>query len=296
MDKTKDNLRELSIDGCELLGRGAHAVVYKIAPDAIVKVYREDIPLQRIKTEKERARRALIMRVPTAISFDIVRVGNSYGAVYELIDADPTDHFINESRENRDKFIDMSVELLKLIHSKEVTTDDLSDMKADHYRWLENARELTGDHKADIIKSLIDEIPDSHKLLHGDFHMKNIIISKGKPMLIDMDTLCFGDPVFDLATITNSYLIFPKMDPAAATMHLGISVEDAKYIWERTLELYLDGKTSGELNVIKNKCKILGLIRILDFARRGGDPVHKDLMIEKSLSFLDEGLSELQEK
>ncbi len=52
MDKTKDNLRELSIDGCELLGRGAHAVVYKIAPDAIVKVYREDIPLQRIKIEK----------------------------------------------------------------------------------------------------------------------------------------------------------------------------------------------------------------------------------------------------
>ncbi|MBQ3467039.1 MAG: hypothetical protein IJH21_01815 [Oscillospiraceae bacterium] len=80
-------LRQIRVDGCEIIGRGAHAVIYKIAPDAVVKVYREDVPLERIKAEKSRARRALILGVPTAISFDIVKVGNHYGSDYELLDA-----------------------------------------------------------------------------------------------------------------------------------------------------------------------------------------------------------------
>ncbi|MBR2523094.1 MAG: hypothetical protein IKE53_01490 [Clostridiales bacterium] len=73
-----DELKQLSIEGCELIGRGAHASVYRIAPDEIVKVYREDIPYERVLTEKRRAKRAFILGVPTAISFDIVKVENAY--------------------------------------------------------------------------------------------------------------------------------------------------------------------------------------------------------------------------
>ena len=83
---SREEFRQIRVDGCEIVGRGAHGIVYKIAPDEVVKVYREDVPLERIKAEKNRARRALILGVPTAISFDIVKVGNLYGAVYELLD------------------------------------------------------------------------------------------------------------------------------------------------------------------------------------------------------------------
>lgn len=105
-------LRQIRVDGCEIVGRGAHGIVYKIAPDEVVKVYREDVPLERIKAEKNRARRALILGVPTAISFDIVKVGNHYGAVYELLDAESTDEYINSSRDHLESFIEMSTELL----------------------------------------------------------------------------------------------------------------------------------------------------------------------------------------
>ena len=226
---SREEFRQIRVDGCEIVGRGAHGIVYKIAPDEVVKVYREDVPLERIKAEKNRARRALILGVPTAISFDIVKVGNHYGAVYELLDAESTEKYINSSRDHLERFIEMSTELLKVIHAIDVSTDDLADMKADHLKWIGNVADLIGADTAEKIRDTVLEVPDSRKLLHGDFHMKNIIICRGEPMLIDMDTLSFGDPVFDLATMSNSYRIFPRMNPEAATVHLGISVEDAAY-------------------------------------------------------------------
>ena len=285
---SREEFRQIRVDGCEIVGRGAHGIVYKIAPDEVVKVYREDVPLERIKAEKNRARRALILGVPTAISFDIVKVGNLYGAVYELLDAESTDKYINSSRDHLESFIEMSTELLKVIHAIDVGTDDLADMKADHLKWIGNVADLIGADTAEKIRDTVLEVPDSRKLLHGDFHMKNIIICRGEPMLIDMDTLSFGDPVFDLATMSNSYRIFPRMNPEAATVHLGISVEDAAYIWERSLALLCPDLSGQEKAEADRKIQILGILRILDFARRGSDPVLRELIIRKGLDDLHE--------
>lgn len=287
----KDQLKQISIEECELIGTGAHASVYRIAPDEIVKVYREDIPFDKVLTEKKRSKRALILGVPTAISFDIVKVGNCFGAVYELLDAEPTDSYVNRSEKNLEDFISMSVELLKRIHGIDADTSECADMKADHFKWVDNIEYLIGSQTSDEIRKLISDIPDSNKLLHGDFHLKNIIIVKGKPMLIDMDTLCFGDPLFDLATIANSYWIFPQIAAEAATMHLGISVESAYHIWERTLSLYYDGMSDGELAGIGQKARILGLLRIIDFAQRSAPAQHRDILTQQGIRMLHEAVA-----
>lgn len=283
-----DDFKQLSIEGCELIGSGAHASVYRIGPDEIVKVYREDIPYDRVLTEKRRAKRAFILGVPTAISFDIVKVGKSFGTVYELLDAEPTNSFVNRSADNMEKFINMSVELLKYIHSLDADTSDCADMKKDHFKWVDNTEHLIGSHTAEVIRNILKAIPDSNKLLHGDFHLKNIIIVKGKPMMIDMDTLCFGDPIFDLATIANSYWTFPQMNAEAATVQLGISAENAYHIWKSTLSLYYDGMSKEELTGIEHKARLLGLIRILDFVQRGAPPELRDFLTKQSISMLND--------
>ena len=119
----------------------------------------------------------------------------------------------------------------------------------------------------DQVKGLLDKVPDSHTLLHADFHLKNIMISKGELMLIDMDTLCYGDPLFELATIYNSYKEFPSIAPEAA-MFLGIDVDTAAEIWERTLDAYLGEKASSIRGEITEKARILGCVRIIDYSIR----------------------------
>ena len=65
-----EKIREMSIDGCPEIGRGAHGIVYQTAPDMLVKVYNENTSIDSIRKERERARWAFVKGIPTAIPFD----------------------------------------------------------------------------------------------------------------------------------------------------------------------------------------------------------------------------------
>ena len=72
-------LEEIDIEGAVKIGEGAHSEVYRIADDTIVKVYHPSESLDRIRKEKELSRWAFVKGVPTAISFNVVRVGDRRG-------------------------------------------------------------------------------------------------------------------------------------------------------------------------------------------------------------------------
>ncbi|MCR4814385.1 MAG: hypothetical protein K5879_06130 [Lachnospiraceae bacterium] len=130
-------LRQISIAGAPKIGgEGAHGEVYRIAEDTIVKVYRPTVSMEAIQREKQLARWAFVKGLPTAISFDIVQVGELYGVVYEMINARSASDYISESDENFEKFITKSVELMKRIHSVGVMPGELSDMKEKTVGWI----------------------------------------------------------------------------------------------------------------------------------------------------------------
>ena len=79
--------RELSVEGCDVIGRGSNGKVYRTDPETIVKVYFNPNAIDDIRHERDVARRALILGIPTAIPYDIVRVGDTYGSVFELLNA-----------------------------------------------------------------------------------------------------------------------------------------------------------------------------------------------------------------
>ena len=263
--------REISIDGALKIGEGAHGEVYRIAEDTIVKVYRPGVTMETIRREKELSRWAFIHGVPTAISFDIVNVGDRYGVVYELLNACSASDYVRESPANLEDFVKKSVDLMNRIHAIEVSPGELPDMKEQTLGWIENSRHHLSSDISDRLTALLSGVPDSHTLLHADFHLKNIMVSGGELMLIDMDTLCIGDPIFELATIHNSYREFPSIAPEAA-MFLGIDVDTAYRIWDRTLELYMGDTDHADVLDTARKAQIFGCIRIMDFVDR-----HKEM-------------------
>lgn len=98
-------LRENSVDGCEIVGRGAIGTVYRIDADTIVKVYDQSVNLLTIKNEQKNAKRAFLKGIPTAISYDIVKVGEKYGSVYEMLNAVNLNNALVASPERRDEIV-----------------------------------------------------------------------------------------------------------------------------------------------------------------------------------------------
>ena len=262
--KVQKALRKISIEGCKELGRGAHGAVYRIAPDTIVKVYNKGTTMADVDKERSLSRIAFVKGVPTAIPYDIVMVGDQYGAVFELINAEMTSEYVNRGQKELDDFIAKSTALIKQIHSIQMKSGELPDMKAMTLSWAAEIKAYFSQETYEKLIKTIKAVPDCLNLLHADTHLKNFMICDGELMLIDMDTLCTGHPIFELATLYNSYMEFPNIDPNAAAF-LGISVETAHYIWDKSLKLYLDTDDPTLLKETAQKAQVLGCVRIIHY-------------------------------
>ena len=271
--KVEKALRQISIEGCPLIGKGAHGAVYRLAPDTIVKVYYDkNVTLKDIQNERELSKKAFVMGLPTAIALDIVKVGEDYGTVFELLNASSCSKYINESQKNTDDFIDKAVKVLKHMHAVSITDGSLPDMKKLTYGYLEKTKQFFDEKTYDNVKTLIDSVPQTNTLMHGDFHLKNQLMVGADLMLIDMDTLSVGNPIFELASICNSYYEFSILDPKSVESFLDISIDKAKYIWEQLSRKYFDELNDKDYERMCNRIRVIGCMRALHFYHKRNYP------------------------
>ena len=263
--------REFSVEGCEIIGQGANGKVYRIDPETIIKVYNNPDSLPDIKRERELARKAFVLGIPTAIPYDVVKVGDGYGSVFELLNAKSFAKLIEEDPDNIDKYIGLYIDLLKKIHSTEVVDDEVPSMKEVAVGWAKDLVEYLPNGYGEKLVQIIENIPDSKHMMHGDYHIKNVMMQNGETLLIDMDTICTGEPVFELASMFNAYVGFGSIDTSNVENFLGLSYDRTNYIWEKSLELYCEGKSEEEMQELKAKAEMIGYARIMRRTiRRGG--------------------------
>ncbi len=272
MMEVRKAYRVISVEGCEVIGQGANGKVYRIDRDTIVKVYRHPDALPEIHRERELARLAFVAGVPTAIPYDVVRIeGGGYGSVFELLNATSFAKLIIRGEKTPDEVAEMSVRLLKLIHSKEIRSDILPDMKAVALDWARFLRDWLPADRAEKLAALVGAVPEDAHLMHGDYHIKNVMLQNGESLLIDMDTLCHGHPIFELASMYNAYVGYSLADHGETERFLGIPYGTGVACWERSLALYLDTQDEKRIREVEDKARLIGLTRIMRREiRRGG--------------------------
>ena len=256
--------RVVSVEGCEVIGQGANGKVYRIDRDTIVKVYLNPDALPEIHRERELARTAFVLGVPTAIPYDVVRIeGGGYGSVFELLNAKSFAKLLISGEKSVDEVAKMSIDLLKLIHSTEVKPDSMPDMKAVALDWAAFLRTYLPEEHANKLYDLVEAVPADNHMIHGDYHLKNVMLQNGESLLIDMDTLSHGHPVFELASMYNAYLGYSELDHQIILDFLGISHETAEEFWNKSLRLYLAGADEQTVREIEEKAMIVGYARIM---------------------------------
>ena len=255
--------RRLSVDGCEVIGRGANGEVYRLDADTIIKVYLNPDCLPDIHRERELARKAFVMGIPTAIPYDVVKVGNGYGSVFELLNAKSFAKILNEEPERIDEIAELYVDLLKKIHSTELKPGDMPDMKAVVLGWAEFLKDHLPADKAQKFLSLVEAVPEDHHMMHGDYHVKNVMMQNGEVLLIDMDTLCMGNPVFEFASIYLAYIGYGELDHTKVSNFIGIPWETANKLWRDTVKLYFGTDDEEKLSQIENKARLIGYARMM---------------------------------
>lgn len=291
----KKAFRRISVDGCEVIGQGANGTVYRIDPETIVKVYNDENALPDITRERELARKAFVLGIPTAIPYDVVRVDDKYGSVFELLNAESFIKLIIEDPSSLDETVRMSVDLLKKIHGTLIKPEDMPDMKEVAVGWVDFLKDHLPADQYEKLHELVTAVPDDNHMMHGDYHLKNIMLQDGEALLIDMDTLCHGHPIFEFGSIYNAYQGFVEMDHENAMRFMGVPYETCTEIYQKTLEFYFDDRTPEEREAISRKAQIIGYTRMMRRSiRRGGMETEEGrAAIENCRSHLTELLAEV---
>ena len=255
--------RVISVDGCEVIGQGANGKVYRIDPDTIVKVYLNPDSLPEIHRERELARAAFVLGIPTAIPYDVVRVGEGYGSVFELLNATSFAKLIINDEKTPDEVAAMSIDLLKLIHSTKIKPGTMPDMKAVALDWADFLKDYLPEEKYQKLHDLVAAVPDDMHMMHGDYHIKNVMLQNGEVLLIDMDTLCHGYPIFELASMYNAYVGFSDTNHHQVEEFIGIPYDTAVHFWKESLRLYLGDPDEERFKEVEEKAQLIGYTRIM---------------------------------
>ena len=253
-------MKNYSIDGLEIVGRGATGIVYRIDRDTIIKVFNESCTKDVIKHEMAISKEAFVHGITTAIPYEVVQVGKNYGTIYELIQSKTLAEILHHSG---DQFDEIAKKYGRFMH--EMNQIDVGDtvfpstaVTYEKMKLLANAR-ASEDVKV-IYNDLFDSIPNRNTYIHGDFHPKNIMAMGDDLVLIDMGESSHGHPIFDVMSLGCLCMALVEV-PEACVNFIGLEPEELKKLWSKFLSGYFNCEDEEQLQHISNVCLLYSTIR-----------------------------------
>lgn len=260
--------QRMSVEGCEFIAKGANGAVYRYDAETILKTYFAKDALPEIKQERENARKAFVLGINTAIPYGIVRVGDGYGTVTELLNATSVTKLIRNNPDDMSEAAKYYIDMLKSIHAIEVEDGEVPDMKETALAWADFVAPHLPEEQGKKLRALVEAVPKQNTLMHGDYHTNNIMVQNGEPLLIDMDTLCMGHPVFELGSMFNAFIGYSELDHQVTMDFFGYTHEAAEKFWDMSLKMYLGTEDEEVCRSVAEKAMIIGYTRMLRRAVR----------------------------
>ena len=255
-----DIFKQISMGDVLPFAKGGTGECYRLDEDTILKLYYEGFPEERIVTEKEGARAALIAGVPTAISFQLVQAGNRKGIIFEMIRGKTLAEMI---REDPSRAADMGrtfAGIALTLHRAEVRKANLPPVTQE-IRDAVGMMPYAPEGMKERVLRFLDELDRYRRYVHGDFHPNNVIMTENGPMLIDMGGFSVGCPLFDLATTYFSLFESPEAKQGGRSSFNGLTQEEARAFWQGFWEEYCGGPEDEEEKHLLEKIVLLKKLR-----------------------------------
>ena len=258
-------MRRLSIEGCRLIGIGGVGKVYRLDGDTIIKVFREGTTMDEVRREITMSKEAFVLGMPTAISFDIVKVAplsenpiECFGLVYELLKAQTLSTYIKQHPNELDICARKYADLLSGLHQIEVPEGGKIPSAIERERQqIEHIRRYFPEESINMLLGIARSIPAGNRLLHLDLQTKNVMVQDDELMLIDMGEVSYGHPLLDLGHIYSAMVsLVGDYDNI-----IGMPREMGQRLWNKAIDYYFDGLPADIVAERKAQIEVVSCIR-----------------------------------
>lgn len=289
MFETNKALKKIDISGMELIGQGANGQVYRADDENIVKVFLPSTPLEDIDRERRLAQEAMLAGISTAIPYSVVQSGDRYGIMFEMIDAGTLSGGLKSQPEKYDELTGKYVELYKQIHNTKGNTDDFISIKDIYHEAIEGCKDHYSGQELSKLNELVDSVPDTDTLIHGDYHPNNIMLQNDELILIDMGDMSLGHPIFDFLATAATQVNLVKLNPEYAEFHTKMPPELITKTWRRLFDTYFEDKDQAERDRIEDQICIFSKLKVAlapVFGRGAGEEIIKASVDDAKQNFL----------
>ena len=200
--KISKALRKIDLEACERIGFGGNGAVYRVSEDEIVKVNYNPETYEGLDKELTKAKEAFLLGIPTAISFDLVDCGDGKrGVVYETIKSLTLGETMQSDPSRMEELTDKYIEQLNQLHSTRTDNPIFGSAKDNYRKQVEGASKYFTEEEGEMLKLILEALPEGDRLVHCDAHPKNLMIQDGEMLWIDMEQMSVGHPIYDLISI-----------------------------------------------------------------------------------------------
>lgn len=192
--------------------------------------------------------------------FEVVRVGDRFGIVVEYVRGLSLGVHATLGSYSAREAGEVLGEMALRMHRAHMHAG--SSMRTTYLELAQRVTPFVPEAQAQRLIALIQAVPDCDTLLHGDIHLGNVIINKSGAHLIDMDTLGFGHPVFDLASIKSHIFTGLPQKLPEISLSRAQALRGAKMMWESALRHYLVGYDEDAIAAIAVRVDVLAQLMI----------------------------------
>ena len=258
-------MRQMVIEGCQLIGIGGVGKVYRLDEDTIIKVFREGTTIDEVRREITMSKEAFVLGMPTAISFDIVKVlpssenqAECFGLVYELLQAQTLSSYVKQHPDELDICARKYADLLLELHRIEVPAGGkIPSAILLERQQIEHIRRYFPEESINMLLHIVDSIPAGNRLLHMDLQTKNAMMQGDELMLIDMGEVGYGHPMLDLGHIYSAMVgLIGDYDSI-----IGMPREMGLRLWNKAVEYYFSGLPANLIAERKAQIEVVSCIR-----------------------------------
>ena len=264
-------LRTVSVEGLPFVGKGGNGTVYRLDEDTIVKVYKPWMGLADIQRERDFARTAFVNGIPCPIAYDVVRVGDCLGVVFEMIRSDTLAHAMRDNPQDLDQWVARYVELVRTLHATHVPNCGFTDIHDLLHGRADGLGQWCTTEEIRLLHEIVDAIPVSDTLTHNDLHPGNIMVQDSELLIIDMPDVTLAPPVCDLTAIYRDMIESARNSSALIEGLIGMPQEMIGRVANMFFSSYTGIEGEAELTAYYRKLDLLCAFNVTFAPAAGGE-------------------------
>lgn len=256
---------EKDVAGFPIIGQGQCAQIYKISESRVAKLFFASVPETSIIKEYEQTKKCHELGVDAVACYEMFTCKGRIGFEMELLQGTTLHQELLDHPQQLEEYGKKFAEQLQLINSTEVAEQAFPSAKSFYLDCIEKccADSWISQEESAKLRAFVEAIPECSTMLHGDYHVHNLMVVQGKIRLIDMSDCMLGHPIFDLALAYLYMDYIPKKLPELFGALFKLTPEQAIAFWQTFMETYFPEAKSEQMAELQEILKVYAMLKLM---------------------------------